>query len=118
MKYISCVNVPNAHDPPEIRTHLMKWDKIQSKMTSPINWLLECEERCLLSQDPDKDNCTRKYIESSQPVIGEKVLKILEEIILVNLLIRQFLHYIKFTTDGIVPTLEMVAAVDCLHILH
>ncbi|KAJ6632758.1 Dynein axonemal intermediate chain 7 like [Pseudolycoriella hygida] len=77
-----CNGLPNAYDPGDLRKYLHMW-KLQNENLNKleINWLINIDERTILTQDQSKIDLTRNNLKAQQPILGNAYSKRIREIL-------------------------------------
>lgn len=67
-----CNGLPNAYDPGDLRKYMHMWQlEAQKSNTTERNWLLNVNERTVLTQNLKAPNATRVHLQQQQPVLGD-----------------------------------------------
>lgn len=67
-----CNGLPNAYDPGDLRNYMHMWQlEAHNASTTERNWLLNVNERTVLTQNLKAANATRVHLQQQQPVLGD-----------------------------------------------
>lgn len=67
---MNCDRIPDLLSAPAIRTYLYQWFFEEwMHINSTFNWLLDVNERSILTQDMSEPDLTRKHLETKIPPI-------------------------------------------------
>lgn len=71
-RYLNCENLPDTKIPSEVRSFLFKWQaSLSDHWDQQINWWLHCDSRSLLTQDLDRPDERRVFIQKLRDPIGK-----------------------------------------------
>lgn len=81
-----CNGLPNAYDPADLRRYMHMW-QMEKDSCNQIerNWLLETNERSVLTQDQSILNLTRQHLKEQQLNLGDIYSKRVVEVLGVGL---------------------------------
>lgn len=92
-----CNGLPNAFDPGDLRKYMHMWSlEMNNANQLEQNWLLQANERSVLTQDQTIPNLTRKHLKAQQLNLGDLYSKRVVEILGVNFLLVSFSILIYF----------------------
>ncbi|KAL5277000.1 CASC1 family protein [Megaselia abdita] len=81
-KYMRCNGLPNAQYPGELRKYIHMWrSDIRDRNSLERNWLLQTDERTLLTHDPDIPDLSRQTLRKHQEDLGDIYAKRTEEVL-------------------------------------
>lgn len=67
-----CNGLPNAYDPGDLRRYLHMWQLETHKANvADKNWLLNVNERTVLTQNLNAPNATRIHLQQQQSLLGD-----------------------------------------------
>lgn len=72
MRFMRCNGLPNAYDPGDLRNYMHMWQlEAHNASATERNWLLNVNERTVLTQNLKAANATRVHLQQQQPVLGD-----------------------------------------------
>lgn len=67
-----CNGLPNAYEPSDLRKYMHMWQlETQKANAADKNWLLNVNERTVLTQNLKAPNATRIHLQQQQSVLGD-----------------------------------------------
>lgn len=89
-----CNGLPNAYDPGDLRKYMHMWQlETQKSNTAEHNWLLNVNERTVLTQNLRAPNATRNHLQQQQPVLGDSYAIRIRNVLGVNF--AEFLRFFR-----------------------
>lgn len=77
-----CNGLPNAQYPGELRKYIHMWrTDIRDRNLLERNWLLQTDERTLLTHDPDIKDLSRQTLRKQQENLGDIYAKRTDEVL-------------------------------------
>lgn len=77
-----CNGLPNAYDPGDLRKYLHMWSlESEKESRKEQNWLLQANERTVLTQNRLVANATRANLQHHQPDLGHAYAKRIQEVL-------------------------------------
>lgn len=71
-----CNGLPNAYDPRDLRKYIHMWQlECDRYNENEQNWLLQTDERTILTQNRNIENTTRMHLQQQQPNLGDSYAK-------------------------------------------
>lgn len=71
-KFLKCENLPDTTIPSDVREFIYKWKTSLSEYwDEQINWWLKCDDRSVLTQDPDQNDTRRKLTKKIRESTGK-----------------------------------------------
>lgn len=77
-----CNGLPNTYDPGDLRKYIHMWNlKVEHFNACEKNWLLDTDERSVLTQDQRIADMTHIYLQEHQMNLGDLYSKQIKEVL-------------------------------------
>lgn len=81
-RFMRCNGLPNANSPSDLRRYIHQWrSDMERRERASRNWLLNTNERTLLTQDLDAPDLSRKSLRQRQGNAGDVYAQRIREVL-------------------------------------